>query len=365
MVGTCAAVMITSASAGQVAPSFTLVEPQAGVNSAFLTVTDDGAYVIGLSGGGTSMEWTREGGAVFSTVFASAVSQISGDGRYVATGGPARRGRNDVYEPLGMLPGWDFGIARNINGDGSVIVGAYEASGTSNSDGEAFIWTESGGLRGLGWASPGHTGFSQANAVSHDGSTVVGYSIGIQTSGAFVWTEAGGMRLLTQPPLADTTSSASYVSSNNRFVGGWCNDPSPLVTRGPAIWDLQTGALRHLGAVPGRVGGTATWVSEDGTTAYGEMSNGAGGLDPTAFFWNETTGMMYFSDYLTQLGVMMPEGIDSIRIRDMTPDGTTIIGSAVRDGFQYSFIATVPGPMSAMPLVGLIVVCRRLRFARD
>ncbi len=78
------------------------------------------------------------------------------------------------FQGLGYLPGgtgesW----ARNASADGSVVVGwSRNASGVN----EAFIWTSSTGMVGLGQlpAETTSSSYSNAYAISADGSVVVG-----------------------------------------------------------------------------------------------------------------------------------------------------------------------------------------------
>src|SRR5262245_27089410 len=67
---------------------------------------------------------------------------------------------------LGHLPGGVSSSAGGVSADGSVVVGG--------SDGQAFRWTEAGGMVGLG-DIPGGLVQSSGAAVSGDGSAVVGF----------------------------------------------------------------------------------------------------------------------------------------------------------------------------------------------
>ena len=92
---------------------------------------------------------------------------------------------------LGALPGDIGSIAWGISADGSTIVGA---SYDSSYDNEAFRWTASTGMVGLG-----HLGFdwTWATGVSGDGSVVVGYGrTQPNPQEALIWDETHGMRRL-------------------------------------------------------------------------------------------------------------------------------------------------------------------------
>jgi uncharacterized membrane protein len=112
---------------------------------------------------------------------------------------------------LGRLRNHIDSYAYDVSADGSVVVGwsgtgihsdPYPMSGVPGD--EAFLWTEPGGMVGLGYL-PGH-GWSQAYAISADGSTVVGASAPVEDHGTyrsvgmhepFIWDAAHGMRSLT------------------------------------------------------------------------------------------------------------------------------------------------------------------------
>lgn len=92
---------------------------------------------------------------------------------------------------LGNLPG-GFGIfAFGVSGDGSTVVGR----GTSASGPEAFLWTAGGGMerlwdvllaQGINPAASGWSVLTQANGVSLDGNTIVGYGIRDGNQEAFI-----------------------------------------------------------------------------------------------------------------------------------------------------------------------------------
>ncbi|KPJ71743.1 MAG: hypothetical protein AMS14_08970 [Planctomycetes bacterium DG_20] len=114
---------------------------------------------------------------------------------------------------LDHLPGGVQVWATDVSADGSVVVG-YDSDRLLSASGwaEAFRWTEDGGIVGLG-DLPGGAFWSEALAVSADGSVVVGRaSTGyadpsegpLQTPDpmplweAFIWTEAAGMQNLAE-----------------------------------------------------------------------------------------------------------------------------------------------------------------------
>jgi uncharacterized membrane protein len=117
---------------------------------------------------------------------------------------------------LGFLSGTSSSKALAVNVDGSVIVG--------RSGNLAFRWTATGGMQALGsiWS-----GAYEANAVSADGSLVVGWHGSSYT--AMIWDAAGEAMMLSQY-LSDrgvdlSGWSALYnaygMSGDGRFIVGW------------------------------------------------------------------------------------------------------------------------------------------------
>jgi probable HAF family extracellular repeat protein len=112
-----------------------------------------------------------------------------------------------TFTGLGDLPGGAFSSeAFAISADGKVVVGR---SAVFFGQEEAFRWTASGGMVGLGNLPGGAS--TTAYAASADGSTVVGRS-GWQST-AIVWTEATGMI-----PTYGTVAFA--VSGNGSAIAG-------------------------------------------------------------------------------------------------------------------------------------------------
>jgi hypothetical protein len=77
--------------------------------------------------------------------------------------------------------------ANAVSADGTTVVGNRSVSSFQE---EPFVWTEAKGMMGLGHAGS----FSRAFGVSADGSRVVGAI----PSGAFIWEESQGVRLISE-----------------------------------------------------------------------------------------------------------------------------------------------------------------------
>jgi probable HAF family extracellular repeat protein len=157
---------------------------------------------------------------------------------------------------LGDLPGGGFhSFANAISGDGSVIVGASTSTASGISDFEAFRWTQATGMVGLG-DLPGGNFASFATAVSADGSVIVGSSAvaigdgGLDIYAPFIWDAVNGMRdlrtVFAQLGLTLpelTMTDATAVSDNGRTITGY----------GKSIFRIPAGDLRTeawLGVLP-------------------------------------------------------------------------------------------------------------------
>jgi probable HAF family extracellular repeat protein len=221
-------------------------------NSTAHDVSDDGAVVVGVSENpdfnGEAFLWTEAAGMLGlgdlpGGIFDSVAFGVSGDGQVVVGQSNSVLGDEAFRWTLlgGMVGLGDFpgglesSAATDASGNGSVIVGWGTASSVENAEGyqsQAFRWTEETGLVNLG-DLPGGRFFSQANAVSADGSVVVGQATSgnaPQTGGleAFVWTHRTGMRSVRDVLAAANVdmsgwvlTSATGVSSDGRIVAGF------------------------------------------------------------------------------------------------------------------------------------------------
>jgi len=187
--------------------------------------------------------------------------------------------------------GFTSGSAGAANQDGSVIVGYAASAGRPR--GEAFRWTQAGGMVGLGLLDAGTLGFSQAAGVSSDGSVVAGTSFNASEVGqAFRWTQSGGM------------------------VG--------------------------LGALVAGRGSFANGISGDGNTVVGSADVQVGGgsqVESTGMVWTQATGMKAVADFLTAKGLTIAAGTKFHSVQSTNADGTVLAGEALINGTEQPYIA--------------------------
>jgi probable HAF family extracellular repeat protein len=189
------------------------------VESVATGVSTDGAIIVGNNY--EAFRWTRDGGlralgAFLGNLRGSAAESISADGSTIVgeSANPEKYSEafrwtaGDGMQGLGFLARQGVepqSRAEAVSGDGAVVVGS-----SINPDGqsEPFRWTRDKGMQPLGYIGKANTGGdprpgfgatseSSALAVSDDGNTVVGDSIGSDGDyQPFIWTAAEGMRSL-------------------------------------------------------------------------------------------------------------------------------------------------------------------------
>jgi probable HAF family extracellular repeat protein len=195
--------------------------------------------------------------------------------------------RAATFQGLGILSGDGYSEANGISANGTTVVGGYF---------DAFIWNASYGITSLGgFAGANETSATAANA---NGSVIVGYSGTVGTSPSYVdniqaalWTKTGGAIGLGTLP-GNTSSYAYGVSANGRVVVGYSNySTSGESEQDEAFRWTKAGGMVGLGFLPGQVGGRsdATGVSANGRVVVGFA--GTPGKDE-AFRWTKAGGMV-------------------------------------------------------------------------
>jgi len=231
-----------------------------GFGSGALGVSADGSVIVGAKQVGfEAFMWTAAGGIVGlggglegADEFTAAYD-VTDDGLLIVGGG------NTAYtwtETTDAVPIDDplFNGAFAVSSDGTVIVGQanVEATPTSGPTIGAAKWTEAEGGVLLG-SLPGNA-FSLANAVSPDGSIIVGSSsctsdCTIFNSVAFIWDKTNGMRNLQQVleddfglDLNDLDLTVAWGVTSNGFitVTGEAINPSGDIRGWVAVMELES-----------------------------------------------------------------------------------------------------------------------------
>jgi uncharacterized membrane protein len=132
--------------------------------------------------------------------------------------------------------------AQAVSGDGQLIGGWAQTSNRAT-----CLWDRDGNITLLGSLQAGND-YGEVQAINNDGTQVVGYcsgNAGNNTEG-FVWTEEGGMFGLGVPPNSAATnrSLAMDISENNVVIGQYLNE-TPVFYKA-CIYTEETGAFINL-----------------------------------------------------------------------------------------------------------------------
>ena len=195
-----------------------------------------------------------------------------------------------VYDAVTGNPTIGWARTQRFSADGSRLIGAFEV-GTSGSDDEAFVWSESEGVVLLG-DFPGGRYDATPTGISADGTIVVGRSWGATSNDPFVWDDVNGMQHLGTLPAGYNRARPTAVSDDGGTVVGYL-----LETTGPPEafhWDAANG-YTPLGTLPGGTQSEALAVSGDGSAVAGWGPIGGG--DYEAFHWTAAGGLVALGDF--------------------------------------------------------------------
>ena len=286
-------------------------------------------------------------GQVFNEFYLGATFQyswgtgVSADGR-VATGYSVtaldvgvyhamRWRREQGMEDLGLYAGQaehDGTYSNAISADGSTIVG-YGNGAQSGLPIEAYRWTQGNGFDLLGHMSGGT--ISMSTGVSGDGSVVTG--TGDSSSGAhrsFRWTSGLGMQDIGNLTGGSNVYSTGISADGSVIVG---NADSSSGTHRVFRW--TSSGMVDIGALAGASEAYAYGVNADGSIIVG--SSGTSVADQRPFRWDNGTfedlGLFPGSTSTTAYAVS-PEG-DVIVGTFVTPNSPVPLGFIWRQGTGY------------------------------
>ncbi len=329
-----------------------------GTASWLYDVSDNGLVAIGTSYDGSAnnamrtFRWTAEGGAqsigtLQGYTHVNAVA-ISGDGNTLV--GEVHNKQNGSINPqyqayrwtqstglvgLGYLTGYTDSYAADVNQNGQIIVGSG-SGGNQSSDSQAFRWTEQTGMVGLGFLNNGKN--SDAYSISGDGRVIVGNADDGSTgkSVAFRWTEAEGMKSLGQ--LGNSRDIAWAVSNDGSVIVGQSDFYNNNVfSRGSFRWTAATG-MTNLGVLNGGNSSVATDVSGNGLVIVGTANDGADNNAYRAYRWTNETGMQTVEKWLSENGVQVDSGLKTDIAYATNTDGSVVVGQLAN---KHGFLARV------------------------
>jgi uncharacterized membrane protein len=210
------------------------------------------------------------------------------------------------FTPLGFLPGGSRSVANAISNDGTTVVGA--------TSGSAFRWTATTGMVALGNLPGGGSG---AEAVSSNGSVIAGGGSSTNyASEAISWTA----------PAYTPTSLLHYAGPAFTSAYGASADGSVIVgISGEAVRWVSGGAPLSLGT------GTYSYawdVSNDGGAIVGMALFPNHDALYEAFRWTALTGAVRLGD--------LAVGNEDSRALGVSGDGNTIVGASGGRAFAWT-----------------------------
>lgn len=259
----------------------------------------------------------------------------------------------DTWSSLPYLPYYTDMSCNNtymISGDGSTVVGSMSVmepwtDGTMRVQSRGMA-IRNGEVINLGTRFLGE--YTRANAVSYDGSVIVGHQDMLGPWMAAVWTMNGDSTygrnqfLLAEGGLSDEAGDwdfsyikenivgqAQAVSSDGKWIGGVGN--SVTAFSAPWLFNREKGEFILL-AEGDFVEGCVSDMNNDATVVVGWNGNGESG-----WIWTPQDGQMELNDFVTEkLGVDLGDGYLA-SVYDMSPNGRWIVGYGIRGMEHFGY----------------------------
>ena len=234
-----------------------------------------------------------------------------------------------------------------VSADGQEVAGTNPEFPYLDLGGEAFLWTNSGGVNGLGTVPSvaGSPAGSDASLLSADGSTVVGWCSyrlplnndqpGETTEVACRWTAATGMQTLGALPRGSFPRSLpTHVSGDGTVIVG--------TSYGPFLWTVQDG----IWPMPTENPGDTAWpdyINYDGSIIAGHYEYAGDSSPEDIFIYQRLSGE--FSH------IPLPPGDSSATVLSLSADNSTMLGvSGPSSGISHAFQWTASSGMTIIPL---------------
>jgi probable HAF family extracellular repeat protein len=210
----------------------------------------------------------------------------------------------------------------------------------------------SGTLTGLGFLNfpSGSASYSQAFGTNYDGSVVVGMSdytfngVPNYSYQAFRWSGGTMTGLPFLSGLSGVQSVANAVSGNGSVVVGWSQSSNGAITPGDRYEAFRWvgGTTTGLGYLPGGIRTIATGTNTDGSVVVGYNYPASGPALPQAFVWTATKGMV---------GLGYVPGAAASIATAVSADESVIIGNGFGNGINSSFRWTTATGMVSLGLL--------------
>ena len=290
----------------------------------------------------------------------STVAGQASGGTAIASSGEAVLFRSDgtIVPMAGDLVGDSYGF--DVSADGSVAVGTHVGGFTTTS---GFVYDDVNGRRMINDLIL-HTGASHAGAISDDGRAIAGWLAAdtISNPEAYLYHETEGLRRLGFIPNG-SYSRADAISADGSTVVGYATDD----VGGFAMKWTEADGMVSLGSLlpglPNRRLSQAYGVSGDGSVVVGE-SNGRAFVHSDAY-----GGMVAVQDLLIALGVVGLEDWILYEATGVSHDGKVITGWGFNESeglYSAAWRAVIPEPSTALLVgLGLMAIASPSRRGRE
>lgn len=248
--------------------------------------------------------------------------------------------------PLGgfaSLSGWAISSARAVDDSGRIVVGWARRPDLPDRGEVPTRWVD-GVAEQLGAIEGIELRKGAFADLTPDGGVAVG-TASFETAPRRAFVQVGGGPASYVPVFgADVRSEAEAISADGSTVVGLAQFDGRL--EGFA-WDRNRGTLRRLGELtPGVAGGAtpASWAIDVDATGRVIVGYAPIGVQPwnNAFVWTDVHGLLRLSDVLEGIGAEL-DGWQLIAAVSVSHDGTAIAGFGFNpEGDVESFIARVP-----------------------
>jgi hypothetical protein len=318
------------------------------------TVNNDGLVAGYLAVSPTYMTWnpdletTEDIGGVSPGGGGGGQAKFAADGQTLCGGAMGLTGSematyaSGTWTPLGSLGASSDGNASSawgISADGGTVVGlAWVNGGTAH----GVAWNSTEGVMDLGSLFPGAS--TRANAVSGDGSIVVGWQDFNGPWKSAVWQkDPNGGYLPNTYILIDPNGSnsdennqageCSAITPDGSMIGGYGDFANNYE---PWTWTASAG-FNSLGSMANMGSGYVSAISDDGSIVVGWFDGMFFGDPRKAFIWTATDGLQDLNTYATnELGVVLGNK-QLYTASDISPDGRYITGTGAEGFSRFAY----------------------------
>jgi uncharacterized membrane protein len=260
------------------------------------------------------------------------------------------------FQRMNGVPTDVFSYATGVSFDGSAVVGGIQySSAPSTGKYEAFLWRSDVGIDFVG---EGSGTYFDGWAISGNGTVITGH--GHNGHHAFRWNSTEGLTSLNNSLYGFQYSVGNAISADGSVVVGYALIPSENYFH-PIRWGADgTVTLLQVPADPEGI--VVRAISADGARTIGSTTLGASIWDPD--------GLHSLKDVLISEGIDLA-GWSPAEALAISPNGRFIVGTATNpSGVTEAFLAELPAPIPepstlSLAISGVVLVLGVAKFKRQ